>query len=534
MTATATRPPTETEYGSAAPSTQASGLSRLLASGDHKVIGALYGLGGLVFLITSLVVGLVAGAERVDPDKLHFLSNKAEVIQLFSLERFGLLFLGVLPLVLGLAIYLVPLQVGSPSLAMPRAANASFWGWLLGVGLQLGAFGINGGPWGGEPDGVDLWASATVLILVALIVGFACVATTVVAHRPPGMSLNRVPAFSWSMLVAGSMWILTLPVLAGELVLILIDRSNGSLLFGTDPETIWAQVMWVLMAPTVLLLAVPTLGIGSDVIAVNAGVRQRGYSDVLLATASFGILGFGAWARPMLADGNIQQEPLYQAMAVLAIFPVLLILGAWLDTLHRGKLALTAPVVASLFGALLLLATLGVGLAFVVPDTGLAGTTAMNGVTTAAVLVGVLGVIAGVAHWAPKFMGRKVSDAAMKLSALLVFGGGAVALAADTLAGAYDQPLTLFTGEVRSMAEIAGGYVFGGAAAATAGVLLMLLAVAKARLGSAEPVGDDPWGGQTLEWATSSPPPAFNFAQIPMVTSPTPLLDSRSPEEAGS
>ncbi len=534
MTATATRPETEDDFGDhAAPTTGA--LPSVLGTGDHKLVGLLFLGTGLLFLIVSLVAGLVVAFERLDPAVADVVSNPTDVLQLLALERFGLLFLGVLPMFVGLGLYLTPLQVGAPTIAFPRAAAAGLWTWLIGAALQLASFGINGGPWGGEPDGVDLWASSTILLLGGLLLAIVCVVTTVVAHRAPGMSLRRVPLLSWSMLVAGSIWLASIPVLLGDLVLILVDHSNGRLAFGLNME-LWGQVSWVLLAPTILMVTVPVLGVAADIIPVHAGARQRFHDGVLLAIAAFGVLTFGAWARPMLATDPLTEEVLYQGVAITLLLPLLLLIGAWGNTVFKGRLNLSGPMVASILGVALIGALALVGIAIAIPQTELAGTAAVDGVATAALLAAVVGVIAALGHWSPKLFGRFVADGAVKASSTLVFLGAVVVLAAEVVAGAYDHP-ALGAGPIESLrdtAEAMGAVVLGGYGIATLGVLLAALAMLTSTLGNGDDAEDDPWGGHTLEWATASPPPPENFVEVPMVTSAAPMLDARAPEEDAS
>lgn len=531
MTATATRPETEEHLGDhAAPST--GNLPSFLGTGDHKLVGLMFLGTGLLLLVLSLVAGLVVGVERLDPTSVDLLTNDSDVLQIFSLERFGLLFLGVLPMFVGLGLFLTPLQVGAPTAAFPRAAAAGLWTWLLGSMLQLSSYGINGGPWGGEPDGVDLWAASTILLLAGLLLATVSVVTTVVAHRAPGMSLRRVPLLSWSMLVAGSIWLATIPVLMGDLLLVLVDHSNGRLGFGLNTE-LWGQVGWVLLAPSVLMLVVPVLGIAADIIPVHAGARQRFHEGVMLAIGAFGVLAFGAWARPMLSPEPVTGEILYQATAMLVLLPLLLLAGSWFDTFRQGRLRLSGPVVASLLSITLVEAVVVAGIAIAIPQTELAGTTAVNGIATATVLAAVLGAVAALGHWSPKLFGRAVPDGAIKAAALLIFLGALVALGGEIVAGAYDQG-ALAGGELRDTAEAMGAVVLGGYAAATVGVLLATLALMASTLGTGDPAADDPWSGHTLEWATSSPPPVGNFVDVPMVTSAAPLLDARTPDEEGS
>ena len=297
MTAVTESPPEPAPSETAAPADPSSqgldsGLAGLLGSGDHKTIGRLWIGFSLLFLLVGLVCGTLLSVESISPDDLDVLGTDA-YFQVFTLERVAGVFLFGVPLFVGLATYVVPLQVGSPALAFPRAGAAAFWTWLIAGGLVLASYAINGGPDGGDADGVQLFLVAFAVLVAALAVALICIVTTVMTLRTRGMTLDRVPLFSWSMLVAGWVWLLSLPVLVGNLLLIELDYEYGQVFFGV-PGDAYLQLAWVFGPPQLSLLAVPALGVCGEIIPVSSQSRQRLRGVLLVALAVLGTLGFGA------------------------------------------------------------------------------------------------------------------------------------------------------------------------------------------------------------------------------------------------
>src|SRR6478736_2527618 len=222
-------------------------LAEWLTTGDHRRIGRLYVALALVFTVALLVVAALLAFERVDDGSFDILHADA-VAQLYSLYFLGAVFCVVAPLFIGLATAIVPLQVGARTIAFPRAAALAFWAWLVGTGVMVGAYIANGGPGGGNSIAVDLFLVSFGLVVVALVLGAICVATTVLTLRAPGMTLDRVPMFAWSMVVSASLLILTLPVLVGELIYLYIDHRYARAAFGGNAGVL-GYIGWTVIAP---------------------------------------------------------------------------------------------------------------------------------------------------------------------------------------------------------------------------------------------------------------------------------------------
>ncbi len=544
MTITEDRPVSEPEAPSgeaAAARAPVGRLAAVLGTGDHKVVGRLYVAAAFLFLLVAGVTGALIGAERVESDRLDVLGTES-FRQVFTLHSIGAVFLFLLPLLLGIALCIVPLQVGASTVAFPRAAAASFWMFLVGGGILLAAYGINGGPYGGDANGVDLFLLALAVVVVALLVATASVVTTVLALRTTGMTVDRVPLFSWSMLVAGTIWLLSLAAVLALLVLLFVDHHYGVFVFGHN-EAIYSRLAWVFQQPQLYAFAVPALGIVGDAVPVAVGAPLRQRAVFLGAIGFAGALGFGAWAQPWLAP-DVTEQFLYVAVAFAILLPLAVMTGGVGDTVRRGKLTLSPPLLLSIAALLMLLAGAAVGAASAIEQLDLRSvegvdTTAVTAQTHFVLLGATIAAVAGLHHWAPKLFGRTLRDGTGRATAVLLLLGTAVLALADGVSGVLDQiagPSGQPAGELRDgvdalniVALAGGGLVVLGLVAFAANVLGSL-----GGRGEREPVPDDPWGGHTLEWATASPPAFGNFAEPPSVASATPLLDQReAPADAG-
>ncbi len=527
MTVTEAPPSAPTETTPAAVR-ELRGLAAVLGSGDHKTIGRLWLGGAALFLLITVVVGSLLGVESVSLDKLEVL-GRDHVLQAFSFYRYGVAFLVVLPLFLGLATAIVPLQVGAPSIAFPRAAAAALWTWFGGAVLVVLSYALDGGPVGGpeiDADAVALGLVGLALVLLGLLLASVCVVTTVVALRAPVMALSHVPPFSWSMLVAGSVWLLSLPVLLIGVALAYLDLRYEQVLFGTA-DTLFQRLQWAFDQPQVYVLAIPVLGVAAEIVPVSIGVVQKGRAAVLAGIAGFGALAFGAWAQPQW-DARILEDAPYVLVAFAIGLPLLAVVGGLADAARQGRPKLRPAFLLAVLGVLLLLAAVGAGAANVVDGLDLIGTRWQPGHLDLVFGASLLGAGAGLAWWAPKLWGRFVPSAAALLGGLAIAGGAVVAAAGKGIAGALDLPAFPFAGgfEVRDSYETLGIVSAVGSVLLALGALLLVFGLLRAALGrSTDAEVDDPWGGQTLEWSTTSPPPVGNFAEpVPEVTSATPLV----------
>ena len=529
----------------AAPSARAddprpSGFAGVLGSGDHKVVGRLFIATSLLFLLIAEVLGELVNWDQVSPGS-HKLFKGIDPNAFVTSHLIGVVFAGLIPLFLGVALVVVPLQVGSRAIAFPRAAALGFWAWLTGVILLGIAYGIHGGPGGSRPSGVDLWALAFIMLIAGLLLASVCVITTVFTLRAPGMRLTRVPLFSWGMVVSASIWLLSLPVLAAVLLIIYVDHHNAGIFLGNDASgATFNQVIWAFRQPQIYAFVAPVLGILGDIVPTFARARDE-YRHQVAQTfiGMFAVLGFGAFTITSFNSGPravLVQTPLHNpvviVMSLLIILPVLGLAGLWADSFRRGHAAGAKPIKGSplaFVGVTLALLLLGVLTGALIPIQRLKlnGTLFSDGHFEVVMGAGVTGALAALYYWSSKIIGRRVLDVGgLGVATLALFGTLALA-AGNMLPGAFGKGAAKVEGtETYNWITVLGGGLV---------VLAVALAIVNLLAGlRGDSVPADPWeGGLTLEWATDSPPAYDNFVEVPPVGSEAPLLDLRSPEVAG-
>lgn len=539
MTVTEPEAPSDTDRAAPAlaPPQRATGLAGVLGSGDHKTIGRLWIFTSFVHLLVAVVTGALLGIEKIDVSGFDVVD--ADVFgQVFSLHAVAATFLFLLPLLIGLGTYLVPLQVGSSTIAFPRAAAAAFWTHLLAGGVLLASFVADGGPFGGDGDAVELFLAAFVGVLVALTLGTICVATTGVALRARRMGMHRVPLFTWSNVVAAAVLVLTLPVLAGLLVLVYVDHRYGPTFLGGSDQ-VFARIAWAWGQPSVYVFAIPVLGVIGDIVPVAARTRLTLHRVAMGCIGAVAVFSFGAWAMPGFTLDDSPDLPLeyvgdvpFYAFAILVLVPALALTGILADTLRRGSLRLMSSLVWGLSALLMLLAGVANGILVSIEPFDLVGTTAQTAQAHYVLGAALLGAFAGLAHWSPKLFGRPLPRATS--TTLAVFGLlGTVGLALpDLVSGVLEQRWRLGGAdddvgaiEALNVVSLAGGLLL----VLVAVVFVGLVVGAGARGGETD---DDPWEGNTLEWATSSPPPVGNFDRLPEITSEAPVYDARHRADA--
>jgi heme/copper-type cytochrome/quinol oxidase subunit 1 len=533
MTMTETRPdapaaPAPAVTGEPASGRAPTGLHDWLTTGDHTKIGRLYIVFSLLFLLGVLVVGALLGFERVD-DTSNQIFPAHTIGQLYSIYGVGLVFCVVVPFLFGLATAIVPLQVGARAVAFPRAAALSFWAWLLGSGVMIASYAANGGPGGGRTNAVALFLVALIVVVAALLLDAVCVVTTVLTLRARGMWLDRVPFFAWSVMVAGVTLLLSLAVLVGELIYLSVDLRHGQQFLGGS-QGITGWISWVFTEPQVYAFALPALGLAADVVLTFSRRRAPQPDALLVAIGLGGALGFGAWAQAQIF-ADVTNQAVFKVVVIAAVIPPLVVLGTSMLTLRTGRPRLGSPVLYAAGAVLVLLGAAVMGTLLPFRGLNLEGTVYafghMNGVLYAAVLAG----LGGLAYWGPKLWGRRLPDGAASGLGLLALLGVALIAVPDIILGFLKQPAGTVSdfgidgpvGLLNALSAV--GYCL------VAVVVLAAILLGRRAFTRGPAAGDDPWDGQTLEWATSSPPPPGNFAEPPIVESAAPLFDLKAARE---
>ena len=551
MTATDTQEEVFEETG--APVEAFSEGASALAFNDHKSVGRMWITASLIFLVLISILGILTNLERLSLGGADVFGTNATYFQGWILYRTGAIFLVALPLFIGIATSIVPLQVGSPSIAFPRLAAASFWAWLVGAIVHIiSIFGADGGLGPANAtrsEGTLMTITSLGFIIVALLAASMCIATTVIALRPAGMNLQRVPVFSWSMLVATSVWMLSLPVLIANLIFAYADLQGREPIRFGNRDDLWTNLEWAWAQPQIYAYAIPVLGVVAEVVPTLVKQRQPGRDLVLSFIGLFGLFSFGAWAQSALSvgadpvfqnpalpesdQGNfIYEEPLFVLFALAIAVPLLGLLGGMADTIRRGKLSKPdAGLAGAMVGATILLFAVIAGEVRAFPffwealhdnHVLLSSSTAQLTLVFGAVIASAIGALA---YWAPKIFGGFAADPVGIMGSMAIFGGAALAGLADMVSAFAGQPDISLEAVNNSMIETMNVVALVGVAMMAGGALAVIGLVLPA-LRSSELLPDDPWDGQTLEWAAPSPPPVGNFVEpIGRIRSAEPLLD---------
>lgn len=508
-----------------------------LTSTDHKKIGRLFIGVSLVNVVGYAVIGVLLGLERISATSYTVLNGNS-VLQLFGAYRFGLVFEILAPLLIGVSIAIVPLQIGARSLAYPRLAALGFWSWLFGATFVGISFIANGGPGGGSSNMVDLYLLSLGLVAFGLIAASVSVVVTVLTSRAPGMTLDRVPAFSWASLVGGVATIVSLPVLIGTLVYLYVDHTYGRVAFeGNKGVSTWAS--WAFTQPLTFVFVIAAVGVLAEVAPVAARVRQPLRGGVLVGLSVISVAALGAvtqsshgvtWTDASTGDKVKQLIP-FAIFNLLPILGVLIVLGLSALAMKDGRAKPTASFVFAFLGTGMVFVGMIANAVQLIGPAGLSGTVFEEGATLYVVYGAVMAAIAAVIHWLPKWNGRRLPEAPLFGIALLALGGTVLSSLSLLIAGFADQP-----GSVVSDFSYDGPQSLWNVLT-TAGHGLIALAVlgfiALALRGGSS-AGDDPWNGQTLEWSVPSPAPAHNFTDLAFVGSPEPLLDVKSSQNGAS
>jgi cytochrome c oxidase subunit 1 len=519
------------------------GLVRWLTTTDHKDIGVLYCATSLAFLLAGGVMALLMRAELTRPG-LQLLTKDA-YHQLFTVHGITMILLAIAPFGLGLGNYLVPLQVGAPDMAFPRLNALSYWLFLLGGLVILGSFGASGGAaatgwtlyaplsgpkWSPGP-GVDLLIVGILLTSASSIMTAINLMATVYLLRAPGMTMWRLPIFTWNLLIVSLMVLVAFPPVAAGLAMLFIDRQFGGTFF--DPAAggspvLFQHLFWWFGHPEVYIMILPFFGVVTEIVPVFSRKPLFGYAGMVFASMLIAGLSMTVWAHHMFTTGVVL-NPFFSLLSFLIAVPTGIKFFNWIGTMWGGQVRLATPMLWSLGFMLnfLLGGITGVMVASPPIDYAVHDTYFVVAHFHYTLAGGALfGVFAAVSFWLPKAFGFRLRERAGVLSFALTFVGFNLTFFVMHRLG--------LQGMVRRVPDYPADAGFTGPnELATAGAFLMALGVlvfvgnllASAR--RREPAGDDPWGGHSLEWLTSSPPPERNFTWLPPIRSERPAFDWR-------
>jgi cytochrome c oxidase subunit 1 len=522
--------------------THRTGLYEWLTTTDHKKIGILYTFNSLIMFLVGGLFALAVRSELAQPG-LQFMSE-ATYNQMFTMHASVMIFWVVIPFLAGFGNYLVPLMIGAPDMAFPRINALSFWLLPLSALIALLGFPLGGAAAEGwtsysplaesafsKGPGTDLWIVALTLVGTSSILGAINFLVTIFKMRAPGMTLFRMPIFVWTTLVTSVLVLMGTPVLTSALIMLYIDRNLGGSFFNTalgGNAILWQNVFWFYSHPAVYIMILPAMGIVSEVLPTFSRKPLFGYKAFIFATAGIGALGFSVWAHHMFTTGSVYL-PFFSLMTFLIAVPTGVKMFNWVATMFRGKLRFTSAMLFAV-GFLMLFLIGGINGAFLaaVPVDYHVHATYFIVAHIHYVLFGgsMMGIFAGLYYWWPKMFGRMLNETLGKIHFVGIFIGVNLTFFPMHLLGLSGMPrriadysATAGWNDLNLVATI-GGFTI-------AAAMLPFLWNIFTTLRSGEPAGDDPWEGNTLEWATSSPPPPYNFDHLPPIRSERPVFDLR-------
>jgi len=525
------------------------------AGNDHKNVGSQYLGMALMFLLAGGVVALLMRAQLASPDA--DLLNDREYRSLLTFHGTFSVFLFLLPAWIGVATAIVPLQIGAGRLAFPRLQVLAMWLAFSGGALVTASAFATGGrrlisgwsladpiPEGGafRGEAVEFLVIGIAFVLAGAVLAAANLITTIIRFRADGLTMRRVPLFTWSVLVSGIVTLLTAPVLIGGMGMLYVDHHFGAHIFsgftssGGGSPVLWPRLFWFAAYPFLFALLLPALGAVSEVVAVFARRPIADHAKAVAALTAVGVLAFAGWGSevPTLQDARW----LFAAGALAVLAPIASVVLNWLLTLKDAEdrsLLRSTPMMLALGFVAVLAAGLGASAVSAVDATGdlHANYWQVGQQHLLFFAPATIGFVAAVHYWGPKWWGRHLSAGVGKLEALLLVGGSLLAFLPALVLGLQDMPVrtSSYPGDDEWQAMNAAMSL--GSVVLVLGVLafvLNLLFSVVLKRGTVAPT--DPWEGHTLEWFAPSPPPRHNFDKLPEVRSATPLLDLRTAEPA--
>src|SRR5262245_38812874 len=522
---------------------------------DHKRLGIMYVATGIVFLI---VAGLEASAMRL---QLAFpglnLVPPATFNRLFTMHGTTMVFLVGIPIVFGFGNYLVPLMIGARDLAFPRLNAFGFWVLLCG-GLLLhfsfiggdGLYGAGSAPAVGwfayapltsqaftPGNATDYWNLALLVAGLGTIATAINLLTTILTMRGPGMTLGRMPVFVWEILTISALTLIILPPLSAAQIMLGLDRFLGAHFFDTQAggsAVMWQHFFWFFGHPEVYILILPGFGFVSEIIPVFSRKVIFGYTTIVLATVSIGAVALSTWAHHMFAVGMGGPLDSFFALSTMLIsVPTGIKIFNWLGTMYGGKLLFRTPM---LFCCAFLFQFLCAGLTGIMLSVAPFDWQLTDSYFVVAhfhfVLFGslVFTIFGAMYYWFPKVTGRMLSERLGRLNVWFLVVCFNVTFITMHVQGLLGMPRRIYTYQADRGWEIWNLITTLGVPIQIIGVLFFVVNVIVS-LRKGKPAGADPWDAWTLEWATTSPPPPYNFEVVPVTTSRRPLWDLKHPND---
>jgi len=523
------------------------GIGGWLSTVDHKEIGKRYIVTAFIFLIVGGLEALLMRVQLARPNQTVL--TPEQYSQIFTMHGVTMIFLYALPVLSGFSNYLWPLLLGARDMAFPRLNALSYWVFLFAGIFLYSSFMFGKGPDAGwfnyvpytslaynPGPNIDVYALGMVLLGISTTIGSINFFVTLARTRAPGMSINRVPILVWGTLTASVGNLFAVPAVSIAFFMLWMDRQYNTHFFdstvGGQP-LLWEHLFWMFGHPWVYAIVLPAMGIVSDALPTFCRRPLVGYTAVALATVTTMVLGFGVWVHHMFASGlPILSLSYFSAASMTIVIPSAVAVFAWVATIWTGRPVFKTSFL--FFAGFILLFVIGGVSGFMTAAVPLDWQLTRTYFVVAHlhyVIIGinVFPVVGGIYYWFPKVTGRLMNETLGKWSFWVMFIGFNVAFFPMHILGIEGMPRRIYTyasglgwGTPNLVVTI-GAFVF------AVGILLFLVNVfVSGKHG--EPAGANPWDGASLEWSTSSPPPVYNFAVIPIVASRYPLWEDRLDE----
>ncbi|QBE64590.1 cytochrome c oxidase subunit I [Pseudoduganella lutea] len=516
------------------------GLWGWLSAVNHKTIAARFIYVTFGFFVAGGILALMMRLQLARPDSR--LIGPDLYNQLFTMHGTTMMFLFAVPVMQAVAIWLLPLMLGTRTVAFPRMNAFAFWIFLFGGVMLFAAFLIGAGPDAGwfayvplanadysPGKRIDIWGQMITFTETAALMEAIVIIVTIFKMRAPGMTLDRMPLFAWAMLVTSFIVLFAMPAVMLASTALITDRLVDTHFY--DPELggdalLWQHLFWFFGHPEVYLIFIPPLGVISAIIATFSRRPMVGYRAMVLALIATGFLSFGLWVHHMFAT-NLPElgKAFFTAASLMIAIPTAVQIFCWIATLWTGRLHLRTPLLFILAFFVILLAggLTGLMLASVSLDTQLHDTYFVVAHLHYVLLGGaVFPMFGAFYYWYPKFTGRMMSERLGKWQFWLFFIGFNVTFFPMHILGLEGMPRRVYTYPDGMGWNAINLVATMGAFMIAASVLLFIVNAWRSRRRGA-PAGADPWGGGTLEWRAASPPPAANFDVLPVVHGRYPL-----------
>ena len=518
---------------------------------DHKVIGNLYMATSFAFFVIGGAMAMVIRAELAQPG-LQFVSNE-QYNQLFTMHGTLMLFLFATSLFAGFTNALMPLQIGAPDVSFPRLNMVSYWLYLFGgITVMLAFFtpqGAAGFGWFAYAPlsneifspgiGNDMWIMGLAMTGMASILGAVNFITTIFTMRAPGMTMFRMPIFTWNVLLTSILVLMAFPVLAAAMLMLEIDRKFGSHVYdaANGGAILWQHLFWFFGHPEVYILALPFFGIATEILPVFSRKPIFGYKGLVFATIAIAGLSVAVWAHHMYVTGAVNL-PFFSFMTMLIAVPTGVKFFNWIGTMWGGSVSFETPMLWTigflatfLFGGVTGIMLAAPPIDFHVSDSYFV-VAHFHYVLFGTV---VFAMFAGFFFWWPKFTGKMLNERLGKIQFWMVFLGFHTTfliqhwLGVEGMPRRYADYLASDGFTTLNVISTIGSFVLG------ASTFVFFWNVYKTTRYAPMVETDDPWGwGNSLEWATSCPPPRHNFHSIPRIRSERPAFDLHHPEAEGA